>query len=73
MIRMPEAMSKVKLNATMLLQVHDELIFEVKKADTKKLIKLAQEVMERAPEPAQLISVPLKVEAEAADNWEAAH
>ena len=73
MIRMPAALESAKLNATMLLQVHDELVFEVKKADAKKLIKLAQDVMERAPEPAQIISVPLKVEAEAADNWEAAH
>ena len=73
MVRMPEALDQAKLKATMLLQVHDELIFEVKKADAKKLIKLAQDVMERAPEPAQIISVPLKVEAEAADNWEAAH
>ena len=73
MIRMPDALAKSKLKATMLLQVHDELIFEVKKADAKKLIKLVQDVMEHAPEPAQIISVPLKVEAEAADNWEAAH
>jgi len=73
MVRMPQALDQSKLKATMLLQVHDELIFEVKKADAKKLIKLVQEVMERAPEPAQIISVPLKVEAEAANDWGAAH
>ena len=73
MIRMPEALANAKLNATMLLQVHDELIFEVKKSEAKKLIKTASAIMEAAPGPAQSLSVPLKVDAEAADNWEAAH
>ncbi len=73
MIRMPLALKKAKLAATMLLQVHDELIFEVKKSDAKKLIDTATEIMERAPEPAQSLRVPLKVDAAAAENWEAAH
>ena len=73
MIRMPGALETARLNASMLLQVHDELIFEVKKSEAPKLIELARDVMERAAEPACVISVPLKVDAQAAQNWEAAH
>ena len=73
MIRMPAALNGAKLDARMLLQVHDELIFEVPKAQVKKTIDTVRAVMERAPEPALKLAVPLKVDANAADNWEAAH
>jgi DNA polymerase I len=74
MIRMPGALQKAKLaTAQMLLQVHDELIFEVREADAERLISVASETMERASEPAVRFSVPIKVDAKAADNWEAAH
>jgi len=73
MIRMPAALANAKLKARMLLQVHDELIFEVPKAEVKKTMATAISVMEKAPEPVLQLAVPLKVDAKAAENWEAAH
>jgi len=73
MIRMPEALRKAKLDATMLLQVHDELIFEVPKAQVKDTTKVVRDVMENASEPALKLSVPLIVDANAADTWDEAH
>ena len=74
MIRMPEALRKAGLSsARMLLQVHDELVFEAKEAEVPKLVETVKHVMEKSPEPAVALSVPLKVDAKAADNWEAAH
>jgi DNA polymerase-1 len=57
----------------MLLQVHDELVFEVANADAEALIKTACKVMETAAEPAVKLSVPIHVDAKAADNWDEAH
>jgi len=73
MIRMPEALRKAKLKATMLLQVHDELIFEVPEAQIKDTTKVVRQVMEHATEPALELSVPLIVDAKAADTWDEAH
>jgi DNA polymerase-1 len=73
MIRMPGALKAAGLSARMLLQVHDELVFEASEAETNKTIQLAKKVMERACEPAVALSVPLKVDARAALNWDEAH
>jgi len=73
MIRMPGALEEAGLSARMLLQVHDELIFEVPEAEAEKTMTVARQIMERAPAPALELKVPLKVDARAADNWEAAH
>ena len=74
MIRMPAALAKAKLSsARMLLQVHDELVFEVDKEHTEKLISTARHVMETASEPAVKLSVPIHVDAKAASNWDEAH
>ena len=74
MIRMPGALRSAKLDGTtMLLQVHDELIFESKEAEVEPAITLVREVMEKAALPAVQFSVPIHVDAKAADNWEAAH
>jgi DNA polymerase I len=73
MIRMDEALAKKKLSAQMLLQVHDELVFEVPDAEVSKTLPVVTRVMEEAPLPALSLSVPLHVEAKAADNWDAAH
>ncbi|MEZ5850314.1 MAG: DNA polymerase I [Hyphomicrobiaceae bacterium] len=74
MIRMPAALREAKLGATtMLLQVHDELIFESKESEFEKALQVARQVMERAPEPSVRFSVPIHVDAKAAENWEAAH
>lgn len=73
MIKMPEALKTSKLQARMLLQVHDELIFEAPEAETDEVIKVVSQTMENACAPALTLSVPLKVDARAADNWEEAH
>ncbi len=57
----------------MLLQVHDELIFEAPENEVDATATLVKSVMEKAALPAVEISVPLVVEARAADNWDAAH
>jgi DNA polymerase I len=73
MIRMPAALAKAKVSARMLLQVHDELVFEALEAEAGATIKAAARVMEHAAEPAVPFSVPLKVDARAAHNWDDAH
>ncbi len=73
MIRMPAALKKARLNAKMLLQVHDELIFECPQDEAEKTCKIVQDVMIGAPVPAVNLSVPLVVEARAGDNWDVAH
>jgi DNA polymerase-1 len=73
MIRIEPALAKAKLNAKMLLQVHDELIFEVPENEVAKTLPTIKRVMEDAPMPAVSMNVPLSVEARAADNWEEAH
>ncbi len=73
MIRMPQALADAGLSARMLLQVHDELIFEVPEAETDATIKVASEIMIAAPLPAVAFAVPIQVDARAADNWDEAH
>jgi DNA polymerase-1 len=57
----------------MLLQVHDELIFEAPENETAATCEAVTTVMERAALPALELSVPLIVEARAAKNWDEAH
>nr|WP_321461868.1 DNA polymerase I [uncultured Cohaesibacter sp.] len=73
MVRMEDALSEASLSARMLLQVHDELIFEVPEAEVDDTISIVRTIMENAPMPALQLSVPLKVDANAADNWDEAH
>jgi DNA polymerase I len=73
MIRMEDALAQQKLNALMLLQVHDELVFELPDGEVAKTLPVVTKVMIDAPLPAVSLSVPLHVEAHAADNWDAAH
>lgn len=73
MIRMEPALAAARLNAQMLLQVHDELVFEVPEDEAEKTIPVVQKVMENAAEPAVQLAVPLKVDARAAKNWDEAH
>lgn len=73
MIRMPAALAASKLPGRMLLQVHDELIFEVDAAQADQLIGCVKGVMEKACAPRVQLSVPLIVEARAAANWNEAH
>ena len=73
MIRMDDALAHAKLGARMLLQVHDELIFETIDAEVDATMDVVRRVMEKAPEPAVQLTVPLQVDARAAQNWEEAH
>jgi DNA polymerase I len=73
MIRMDAALANNKLSARMLLQVHDELVFEVPDSEVEKTLPVVAAVMMEAPLPARSLTVPLHVEAKAADNWDAAH
>jgi len=71
MVRMPEAIAH--LPAKMLLQVHDELLFEVEDCAVEALIDVAKQVMERASLPVIKLDVPLIVEAGFGPNWAVAH
>ena len=73
MIRMEDALSAAGLAARMLLQVHDELIFEVPDAEVEATIPVVKSVMEQAALPAVALHVPLAVDARAASNWDEAH
>jgi DNA polymerase-1 len=73
MARMPAALRDAGLSSRMLLQVHDELVFEASVAETEETIRVAKAVMEKAALPAVELSVPLVVEARAAANWDEAH
>ena len=56
-----------------MLQVHDELLFEVPEAEIDDTIAMARAVMEGAAGPAVELSVPLVVDAGIGDNWDEAH
>ena len=75
MVKMEPALAKAGLGerVRMLLQVHDELIFEVEDADVESAIPIIVSVMENAAMPAVSMKVPLKVDARAATNWDEAH
>ncbi|MEP4342361.1 MAG: DNA polymerase I, partial [Lentilitoribacter sp.] len=73
MVRMDDALASANLQAKMLLQVHDELIFETAQSEADATIKLVKDIMENATMPALSMSVPLQVDARAADNWDEAH
>lgn len=69
MIGVSKAMKEANLKSKMLLQVHDELVFDVHKDEVEQLQKLVKHEMETAIE----IVVPMVVEMEVADNWLDAH
>jgi DNA polymerase-1 len=73
MIKIENELTAKKLGAKMLLQVHDELIFEVPEQEVDKTIPLITKVMADAPHPAANLHVPLQVDARAAANWDEAH
>ncbi|MBT5074077.1 MAG: DNA polymerase I, partial [Kordiimonadaceae bacterium] len=73
MVQMPDALKGAGLSAKMLLQVHDELVFEVPDGQVEKTIPIIRTVMENAALPALEISVPLTVDCGIGDNWNEAH
>ena len=73
MMRMPGALTDAGLKTKMLLQVHDELVFETPEGEVETALPMIRRVMERAAEPAVALSVPLDVEAKSALDWDGAH
>jgi DNA polymerase-1 len=73
MMRMPDALREAGLTSRMLLQVHDELVFEAPESEAERASVLIRHVMERAAEPAVALTVPLVVDARWAANWDEAH
>jgi DNA polymerase-1 len=73
MVRMDDALAAARLSGKMLLQVHDELVFEVPDDEVAATIDVVRRVMVDAPHPLVQLSVPLQVDAKAAHNWDEAH
>jgi DNA polymerase I len=73
MIRIPAALAREGLRTRMLLQVHDELVFEAPEDETERGAAVIRDVMEGACAPVLKLSVPLVVETGAAHNWDDAH
>jgi DNA polymerase-1 len=73
MIRIPPALAAEGLRARMLLQVHDELLFEAPEDEADATIACVRAVMENAAEPAVALDVPLTVEGGKGATWAAAH
>jgi DNA polymerase I len=73
MTHMDEALARAGLTAMMLLQVHDELVFEAPDDEVEATLPVVAKVMVEAPEPAVKLHAPLQVDAHAAQNWEEAH
>ncbi|MBT5751824.1 MAG: DNA polymerase I, partial [Rhodospirillaceae bacterium] len=73
MPRVQTALAQSGLGAKMLLQVHDELLFEVPEKTAEKTAALVKEIMEGACEPALTLSVPLTADIGIAKNWAEAH
>ena len=73
MIRIPAALSQAGFSTKMLLQVHDELIFESPEAEAKSATTLITNIMETATDPVLKLAVPILAEAGIADSWADAH
>jgi DNA polymerase-1 len=73
MVRVGPALIEAKLKAKLLLQVHDELVFEVPVAEIEATTAIVKKVMQDAPTPAVTLKVPLVAEAGHAKNWAEAH
>jgi DNA polymerase-1 len=72
MINLYEELKKQsKLDAKIILQVHDELILEVKNEDVKEASELLEKVMEKAA--ATILSVPMKVDVQSGNSWDKVH
>jgi DNA polymerase-1 len=74
MTRMCPALEAEGLGSVrMLMQVHDELVFEVPEGDVERASAVIRQVMERSAEPAVKLSVPLGVDIGTGSNWGTAH
>ena len=73
MIRIPDALEQAGLGAKMLLQVHDELLFEASEDEAEAVARTVTRVMETAAQPALHLDVPLVVDAGQGKSWAEAH
>ncbi len=73
MVRMDEALAAAGVSVRMLLQVHDELVFEAAQGEVQSAMPVIRKVMVDAPFPAVRLQVPLQVDVRAALNWDEAH
>ena len=73
MVRLPSALAEASIDARMLLQVHDELIFEAEESIAEAAVEAIRAVMESAADPVLDLAVPLVAEAGIADSWADAH
>ena len=73
MIKIHEKKISNNSDCKMLLQVHDELVFEVKESKIEKYQSLIRQEMENALDPLLSLDVPLLVESSYGDNWDEAH
>ncbi|MGB0518460.1 MAG: DNA polymerase I [Candidatus Puniceispirillaceae bacterium] len=73
MVRLPSALAEAGIEARMLLQVHDELIFEAEESIAEAAVEAIRAVMESAADPVLDLAVPLVAEAGIADSWADAH
>jgi DNA polymerase-1 len=69
----PEVLIKNNIDAKLILQVHDELVFECASVDVDRLIAIVKSEMINAPQPGFKMKVPLEVEIGIGDNWDEAH
>jgi len=73
MIKIPQVLKKESLSSKMIMQVHDELIFETKDNEIGKTIEIVKNQMSQAHKPIVNLSVDLEVEAAFGKNWDQAH
>ena len=73
MIKIPQTLKKENLSSKMIMQVHDELIFETKDEDVERTINLVKNEMSNAHKPIIELSIDLEVEAAFGKNWDQAH
>jgi DNA polymerase-1 len=73
MVRIEPALAEAGLSTRMLLQVHDELLFEAPQEEADRAIAVIASVMRGAAEPAVKLKVPLDVDARAGASWSEAH
>jgi len=73
MVRLPAAFADNDLDVRMLLQVHDELVFEALDSQARHGCEVAREVMEKASLPAIQLRVPLVVDSRSGKSWDEAH
>ncbi len=73
MIKMPKTISELNLKTKMLLQVHDELIFETPEDEVEIALQAIRTTMELAHKPTLSLDVPIVVDGGVADSWAKAH